>query len=383
MSASGPLVGYKIVELAGIGPNPMCAMMLADMGAEIVRIDRTVDAGLGINTEAKFRVLDRGRRSVAVNLKDERGVQTVLKLVEQADALIEGFRPGVTERLGLGPEVCMKINPKLVYGRITGWGQDGPLASAAGHDINYISLAGAAYPIGVADSPPSPPLNLVGDFGGGGMLLALGVVAALLEAQKSGVGQIVDAAMTDGVAALMAAIYGMHAAGIWTDDRQANILDGGAHFYNSYETSDGKFISIASIEKKFYEELLQLTGFVDPDHQAHADRKQWKVNKEKMASMIKEKTRDEWCAILEGTDVCFAPVLSLSEAPHHPHNIARETFTEVNGVVQPSPAPKFSRTKSKIQSSPSSVGEDTRSCLIDWGFENSDVDDLFEKGVVK
>ena len=305
MSASGPLVGYKIVELAGIGPNPMCAMMLADMGAEIIRIDRTVDAGLGINTDPKFRVLDRGRRSVAVNLKDERGVQTVLKLVGQADALIEGFRPGVTERLGLGPEVCMKINPKLVYGRITGWGQDGPLASAAGHDINYISLAGAAYPIGVADSPPSPPLNLVGDFGGGGMLLALGVVAALLEAQKSGVGQIVDAAMTDGVAALMAAIYGMHAAGIWTDDRQANILDGGAHFYNSYETSDGKFISIASIEKKFYEELLQLTGFVDPDHRAHADRKEWKVNKEKMASMIKEKTRDEWCAILEGTDVCL------------------------------------------------------------------------------
>lgn len=383
MSSSGPLVGYRIVELAGIGPNPMCAMMLADMGAEIVRIDRTVDAGLGIKTEAKYRVLDRGRSSVAVNLKDKRGVETVLSLIDKADALIEGFRPGVTERLGLGPEVCLKRNPKLVYGRITGWGQDGPLAKAAGHDINYISLAGAAYPIGAAGLPPSPPLNLVGDFGGGGMLLALGVVAALLETQKSGQGQVVDAAMTDGVAALMAAIYGMHGAGIWTDDRQANVLDGGAHFYNTYETSDGQFISIASIEKKFYEEFLELTGFKDPNHEAHGDRNQWNVNREKMGAMIRQKTRDEWCEVLEGTDVCFAPVLSLSEAPSHPHNVARNTFTEVDGVVQPAPAPRFSRTKSKIQKAPSAIGADTKQCLTDWGFESSAIDELFAEGVVK
>lgn len=368
MAASGPLVGYKVIELAGIGPNPMCAMLLADMGAEVVRVDRLVDAGLGIKMDPKYALLDRSRRSIAVDLKNPEGVELILRMVDASDALIEGFRAGVTERLGLGPDDCLKRNPKLVYGRVTGWGQDGPLAKAAGHDINYISLAGAGYPIGRKDQPPSPPLNLVGDFGGGGMLLALGVVAALLEAQKSGQGQIVDAAMTDGVATLMTALYGMHAAGLWTDDRESNILDGGAHFYDAYETADGRYISIASIESKFYAELLERTGFEDPDHTAHRDRTQWTDMSVKMADLIKTKTRDEWCEVLEGTDICFAPVLTLSEAPKHPHNVARQTFVTENGVVQPAPAPRFSRTPGKIQKPPSAHGSDTEAVLRDWGF---------------
>ncbi|MBX9606239.1 MAG: CoA transferase [Gammaproteobacteria bacterium] len=376
MAASGPLVGYKIVELAGIGPNPMCAMMLADMGAEVVRVDRVVDAGLGIAMDPKFSVLDRGRRSIAVDLKQPAGVELVLRLVAQSDALIEGFRPGVTERLGLGPDACWARNPKLVYGRVTGWGQDGPLAKAAGHDVNYISLTGAAYAIGKADAPPTPPLNLVGDFGGGGMLLAVGVLAALLEAQKSGRGQVVDAAMTDGSAILMAALYGMHGAGIFTDKREANILDGGAHFYDTYETKDGKYISIASIETKFYEEFQRRTGFSDPGNKDHKDRTRWANRAEDMKALFLTKTRDEWCQVLEGTDVCFGPVLSLSEAPKHPHNVARETFVEVGGVTQPAPAPRFSRTPSAIQKAPSADGADTDAVLRDWGFSADEVASL-------
>jgi len=368
MAASGPLLGYKVIELAGIGPNPMCAMMLADMGAEVIRIDRLADAGLGIKVDPKFSVLNRGRRSIAVDLKSPAGVALVLDLVAKADVLIEGFRPGVTERLGLGPDDCMQRNPKLVYGRVTGWGQHGTLAKAAGHDINYISLIGAAYAIGRGDQPPSPPLNLVGDFGGGGMLLALGVVAALLEAQKSGQGQVVDAAMTDGAAILMAALYGLHGSGYWTDERQGNILDGGAHFYNAYETKDGKFISIASIESKFYQEFLERTGYEDAGHTAHKDRQQWAPNRDKMAALFKTKTRDEWCDVLEGTDVCFAPILSLSEAPEHPHNKSRGTFVDAHGVTQPAPAPRFSRTPSQIQKPPSADGADTAAVLADWGW---------------
>jgi len=374
MSASGPLVGYKVIELAGIGPNPMCAMLLADMGAEVIRVDRLVDAGLGIPMDPKYALLDRSRRSIAVDLKSPTGVELILNLIEQSDALIEGFRAGVTERLGLGPEQCLQRNPKLVYGRITGWGQDGPLAKVAGHDINYISLAGAAHAIGPADAPPPPPLNLVGDFGGGGAYLAIGVLAALLEAQKSGQGQVVDAAMVDGVASLMTAIYGMHASGIVTDDRGTNILDGGAHFYDAYETADGRYISIASIESKFYAELLELTGFEDADHAGHRDKSQWPALGEKMTAMIKTKTRDEWCEILEGTDVCFAPVLNLAEAPKHPHNVARGTFVEVDGVVQPAPAPRFSRTPSKIQKGASQHGADTEAVLADWGFDAGQIE---------
>lgn len=382
MSASGPLVGLKIVELAGIGPNPWCAMMLADMGAEVIRVDRLVDAGLGIAMDAKYALLDRSRRSIAVDLKKPEGIETVLRLVEQSDALIEGFRAGVTERLGIGPEDCWKRNPRLVYGRVTGWGQDGPLAKVAGHDINYISLVGAAHAIGRADGPPAPPLNLVGDFGGGGMLLAVGVLAALLEAQKSGKGQVVDAAMTDGAAALMTALYGMRAAGLWSDEREANILDGGAHFYNAYECADGRFVSIASIENKFYAELLEITGFEDPDHAAHRDRAQWAPAKEKVKALFRTKTRDEWCALLEGTDVCFAPVLTMGEAPGHPHNAARKTFVEENGVVQPAPAPRFSRTPGKIQKAPSKHGADTEAVLADWGFSPDELAALKAAGAL-
>ena len=382
MTASGPLVGYKVIELAGIGPNPMCAMMLADMGAEVIHVDRVTDSGLGIHVDPKYMLLNRGRRSIAVDLKQPEGVELVLRLVSGADALIEGFRPGVTERLGLGPEDCLSRNEKLVYGRVTGWGQHGLLAKAAGHDINYISLTGAAYAIGRDDQPPAPPLNLVGDFGGGGMLLALGVVAALLEAQKSGKGQVVDAAMTDGASVLMTALYGMHGAGAWTDDRQSNFLDGGAHFYNAYETKDAKFISIASIESKFYAEFLERTGYDDPKHEAHQDKGQWAENRVLMADLNKTKTRDEWCDILEGTDVCFAPILSMSEAPSHPHNISRETFVEENGVTQPAPAPRFSRTPSQIQSPPSVPGSDTANVLNDWGFSGAEIDSLVKSRTV-
>jgi alpha-methylacyl-CoA racemase len=376
MAASGPLVGYKVIELAGIGPNPMCAMMLADMGAEVIRVDRVVASDLGIPVDARFSLLDRSRRSIAVDLKQPAGIELVLRLISTADALIEGFRPGVTERLGLGPEICQARNPKLVYGRVTGWGQHGTLAKAAGHDINYIALTGAAYAIGQRDRPPAPPLNLVGDFGGGGMLLAVGVLAALLEAQKSGKGQVVDAAMTDGAAILMTALYGLHGSGFWTDERERNVLDGGAHFYDAYETKDGKYISIASIEAKFYDELLTLTGFSDPDHAGHRDRTQWDGLAAKMTALVKTKTRDEWCKILEGTDVCFAPVLSLSEAPHHPHNVSRQTFVTENGVTQPAPAPRFSRTPSKIQKAPSEDGADTVAVLADWGFSAAEISQL-------
>ncbi len=382
MAASGPLVGYKVIELAGIGPNPMCAMLLADMGAEVVRVDRLTSSGLGISMDPKYSLLNRGRRSIAVDLKSPQGIELVLNLVGSADALIEGFRPGVTERLGLGPEECFAKNPRLVYGRVTGWGQDGPLASAAGHDINYISLAGAAYCIGNSDSVPTPPLNLIGDFGGGAMFLALGVVAALLEAQKSGKGQVVDAAMVDGTASLMTAIYGMHGAGIWTDERQANVLDGGAHFYGAYETKDGKFISIASIEAKFYDEFIELTEFDDQEHKKHQDRTQWPTTREEMRKLFKTKTQLEWCEILEGSDVCFAPVLSMSEAPKHPHNVARKTFVNRDGVVQPNPAPRFSRTPSEIQNSPSAAGADTQAVLADWGLSSSEVDGLEKAGII-
>ena len=382
MSASGPLVGYKVLEMAGIGPNPMCAMLLADMGAEVIRIDRVVASGLGIPLEPEYSLLDRSRCSIAVDLKQTAGVDLVLDMVEQADALIEGFRPGVMERLGLGPDVCLGRNPKLVFGRVTGWGQDGPLASAAGHDINYISLIGASHSIGRPGTAPPPPLNLVGDFGGGAVYLALGGVAALLEAKTSGKGQVVDAAMVDGAASLMTAIYGMHAAGFVNDERGTNIIDGGAHFYDTYETSDGKFISIASIESKFYEELLQRTGVADPDHTAHRDRTQWAKQTEKMADMFKTKTRDEWCEILEGTDVCFAPVLSMTEAPSHPHATARDAFVECAGVMQPAPAPRFSRTPGQIQKPASAPGADTREVLERWGFSADTIGAWTQAGVV-
>ncbi|MGB6563416.1 MAG: CaiB/BaiF CoA-transferase family protein [Candidatus Binataceae bacterium] len=378
----GVLSGYKIVEFAGIGPAPMCAMLLSDMGAEVLRLDRAEDANLGISTESKYNLLGRGRRSVAIDLKRREGTELALKLIERADALIEGFRPGVMERLGLAPDVCQARNPKLVYGRMTGWGQDGPLALAAGHDINYIALTGALHSIGRRGEAPVPPLNLVGDFGGGGVYLALGVVAGLLEAQKSGKGQVIDVAMIDGASSLMAGIYGLRGAGVWNDNRGENILDTGAHYYNVYETSDGKYVSIGSIEGKFYAELLRLTGLESEKLPRQNDRTQWPAFQERLKAVFKTKTRDQWCAIMEGSEVCFAPVLTMIEAPQHPHNRHRGTFVEVDGVVQPAPAPRFSRTPSKIQRPPARPGEHTEEGLRAWGFSASELEQLRSSGAI-
>jgi alpha-methylacyl-CoA racemase len=378
----GPLNGYKIIELAGIGPAPMCAMLLADLGAEVLRIDRTADAGLGISLQTKYSLLNRGRRSIALDLKRPEAIATVLRLVERADALIEGFRPGVMERLGIGPDVCLGRNPRLVYGRMTGWGQEGPLAAAAGHDINYIALSGALNTIGRRGQAPVPPLNLVGDFGGGALYLAFGVVTGLLETQKSGKGQVIDAAMVDGAASLMTAIYGMHGAGFWTDERGANVLDTGAHYYDVYETSDGKYVSIGSIEGKFYDELLRLSGLKKEELAPQNDRKAWPQMKERIATLFRTKTRDEWCKIMEGSDICFAPVLSMAEAPNHPHNKLRGTFVERDGVVQPAPAPRFSRTPGTIQRPPARPGEHTEEALRDWGFSATDLEQLRGCGAI-
>ena len=378
----GVLSGYRVIELAGIGPGPMCAMLLSDMGADVLRIDRVADAGLGIAMDQKYSLLNRGRRSVAFDLKKPEAIEAVLKLVEKADALIEGFRPGVTERLGLGPDDCLKRNPRLIYGRMTGWGQEGPLAHAAGHDINYIALSGALHSFGRRGDAPVPPLNLVGDFGGGALYLALGVVAGLLEAQKSGKGQVVDAAMVDGAASLMTAIYGMHGSGFWNNERGDNILDTGAHYYEVYETKDNKYVSIGSIEGKFYAELLEKSGLKGEKLPHQQDRSQWPAMKERLKTIFRAKTRDEWCKIMEGSDICFAPVLSMDEAPKHPHNKHRGTFIEDGGVTQPGPAPRFSRTPSKIQRPPAKPGEHTEEALRDWGFANSDLETLRKCGAI-
>jgi alpha-methylacyl-CoA racemase len=378
----GVLSGYKVVEFAGIGPAPMCAMLLSDMGAEVLRIDRAEDANLGIPTEAKYGVLNRGRRSVAIDLKKKEGAEVALKLIAKADALIEGFRPNVMERLGLGPDVCMARNPKLVFGRMTGWGQDGPLAHAAGHDINYIALTGALHSIGRKGEAPVPPLNLVGDFGGGGVYLALGVVAGILEAQKSGKGQVIDVAMIDGASSLMAAIYGLRAAGRWSDERGENILDTGSHYYDVYETSDKKYVAIGSIEPKFYAELLRLSGLQQEELPRQQDRLTWPALKERVAKIFKTKTREDWCKIMEGSEVCFAPVLNMQEAPNHPHNRQRGTFVEVDGVVQPAPAPRFSRTPSAIQRPPATPGQHTDEALRDWGLSATELSQLHSSGTI-
>ncbi|MCZ6657316.1 MAG: CaiB/BaiF CoA-transferase family protein [Gammaproteobacteria bacterium] len=373
----GPLAGYRIVELAGIGPGPFCGMMLSDMGAEVIRIDR-----LNPGAARPKDVLARNRRSVAVDLKTEAGVETVLRIVATADGLFEGFRPGVTERLGLGPDACQARNEKLVYGRMTGWGQAGPMAQAAGHDINYIGLAGALHAIGRAGERPVPPLNLVGDFGGGGMLLAYGMVCGLLEAQKSGKGQVIDAAMVDGAALLMAMFFSMAAGGMFSDARGTNLLDTGAHFYDTYETSDGQHICIGSIEPQFYALLIEKSG-VDSDRFAkQMDPDEWPGYKAELAEVFKSKTRDEWCTLMEGTDVCFAPVLSIFEAPEHPHNKARETFIEIDGVVQPAPSPRFSRTIPQVIHGARAPGEDSLSVLQDCGFGEAEIAALQKESVI-
>ena len=374
----GPLKGIKIIEMAGIGPGPFCGMVLADLGAEVIRVDRGSAKGTGSRQEAS----NRGKKSIAVDLKSKDGVEVVLKLVKDADAIFEGFRPGVMERLGLGPEKCMELNESLVYGRMTGWGQDGPLSNAAGHDINYISLSGALAAIGRPGSPPVPPLNLIGDFGGGGMLLALGLVSALLEAKQSGKGQVVDAAMTDGSALLMTMIYTMQSSGFWKDSMGSNMLDGGAHFYDTYECSDGKFISLGSIEPQFYKLLCDLAGFDGNLSSDQMSRDSWPEKKKAVKDIILTKTREEWCQIMEGTDVCFAPVLNMKEAPNHPHNVARHTFIELEGVTQPAPAPRFSRTQPEVQSSPSLVGEHTDEILQSLNLSAEEIEDLKSSGSV-
>ena len=378
----GPLRGVKIIELAGIGPCPMCAMLLAELGADVVRVDRPADSGLGIGMAPEHRLLHRSRPSIAVDLKHPDGVETVLRLVDGAHALIEGFRPGVTERLGIGPEDCAARNPGLVYGRVTGWGQDGPLAGAAGHDLDYIALTGALDAIGRRGAPPTPPLNLVGDFGGGALYLALGVVAALYEARESGRGQTVDAAMIDGAASLMTSAYALRAAGVGDGPRGENVLDGGAHFYEVYETSDGRYVAVAPVEPKFYAELLERIG-LDPGDAPHSmDRADWPASKAQLAARFRTRTRDEWCEVLEGTDACFAPVLGMDEAHRHPHNAARATFVERDGIVQPNAAPRFDRTPGGIRCSPPAPASGTRAVLADWGFTAAEIDDLAARGVV-
>lgn len=374
----GPLAGIKVVEMAGIGPGPFCAMMLSDMGAEVIRVDRLAHKGSG----HRANVLNRGRRSIAVDLKNPNGVAAVQQLIDGADVVIEGFRPGVMERLGLGPETCLARNPRLIFGRMTGWGQSGPLAPAAGHDINYISIGGALGAMGYSDRPPAPPLNLVGDFGGGAMYLLAGVLAALVERGTSGQGQVIDAAMTDGTASLLSPFYGMMAMGMWTKERMDNRLDGGAHYYGSYACSDGKFISIGSIEPQFYALLLELCEIDDPEFAKQNDKQHWASLRGKLEALFVTQTRDHWCALLEGTDVCFAPVLDLQEAPQHPHNLARQSFVEIDGVTQPAPAPRFSRTPTTVQAPAAMAGEHSEEILNDWGFAPDEILALQQSGAI-
>jgi len=379
----GPLAGFRIIEIAGIGPAPFAATLLSDMGAEVIRLDRREAADLGLpGREPKFDVLHRGRRSLAVDLKTEAGCALVRRLAAKADALIEGFRPGVMERLGLSPEELLKINPRLVFGRMTGFGQEGPLAQAAGHDINYIALAGVLHTIGRKGEGPVPPLNLVGDFGGGGMFLAFGVVCALLEAQKSGKGQVVDAAMVDGAACLMALLYGMYAQGAWRDERGVNVLDTGAPWYDAYETKDGKWLAVGAIEARFYAEFIERLGLSAADLPGQHDRSGWPELRRRFAEAIKQRSRDDWERVFAGSDACVAPVLSLGEVRHHPHNAARATFIERDGVVQPAPAPRFSRTAAEIGAPPRQRGADSEAVLSDWGFAAAEIDDLRAAGVI-
>ncbi|MEO0411788.1 MAG: CaiB/BaiF CoA-transferase family protein [Pseudomonadota bacterium] len=381
--AGGPLAGLKIIEIAGIGPGPFCAMMLADMGAEVIRVDRAKSAQGGLKQSAKKDVLNRGRRSLAVDLKAPKGTALMLDLIAGADGLLEGFRPGVIERLGLGPEVCLARNPKLVFGRMTGWGQTGPWAKMAGHDINYISIAGALHAFGRKGEKPTPPINMVGDFGGGGMLMAFGMVCGLLEAARSGKGQVIDAAMVDGSALMMTMIHAFMAMGTWRDERGVNVLDTGAHFYEVFETADGKYMGVGSIEPQFYTLLLEKTGLSDdPAFAAQMDPNQWEPLKAKLADVFLTKTRAQWEAVFDRTDACVAPVLSMTEAPDHEHNRARGIFIDVAGITQAAPAPRFSRSAAGIPTPPSSPGEDTAQVLSSWGIAQDRIDDLLGEGVV-
>ncbi|MCA0215416.1 MAG: CoA transferase [Proteobacteria bacterium] len=376
----GPLSGVRIVEFGGIGPGPMCAMLLADLGADVIRIDRTEPHGLGTPRPDRYNILKRSRPSVSIDLKHKDGIEAALKLIEQADALIDVFRPGTLERMGFGPDVCFARNPRLVYGRMTGWGQDGPLAMGAGHDINYIALSGVLHSIGRKGQPPTPPLVLTGDFGGGAMYLALGLLSAVIEARTSGQGQVVDASMVDGSASLMTDYYGRYAAGLHSDERGTNATDGGAWYFDTYLCADGKYVSVAPVEPKFRALLLDKLGL--KDRQPALDDLPNDEARDVLQAVFATRTRDQWCALLEGSDACFAPVLSLAEAPRHPHNVARGTFVEVDGIVQPAPAPRFSRTPSGMPTKPDIPGQSTATALAAWGFAAQDIDTLTRAGVL-
>lgn len=377
----GPLHGIKVVEFAALGPAPMGAMLLADLGAEVLRIERKANGRATAELfDPKIDILNRSRQVITLDLKQPAAIETALRLIEQADVLVEGFRPGVMERLGLGPDTCLARNPKLVYGRMTGWGQTGPLADAAGHDINYLSLSGALHAIGEPGGKPVAPLNLVADCGGGAMLLAVGVLAGVIAARNTGQGQVIDAAMTDGSALLMSMMYTLKAMGQWTQERGSNLLDGGAHFYDTYQCSDGKWLSVGAIEPQFYALLLAKTGIVDPDFQAQWERPQWPALKAKLADVLRPRTRDDWCALLEGSDACVAPVLDMDEAPRHPHNRARGTFIDVGGVTQPAPAPRFSQTPCPTPRPPAS--SQTAPVLAEWGFSSHEIAALATSGAI-
>ncbi len=377
----GPLTGLRVLEFEAIGPGPFCGMLLADMGADVLLVDRPQDPGLGLERERWCNVMLRGRRSITLDLKRPEAVAVVLSLVGKADAVIEGFRPGVMERLGLGPDVLLARNPKLVYGRMTGWGQDGPLAARAGHDIDYIALSGALHAIGHAGHAPVPPLNLVGDFGGGGMLLGFGMVCALLEAQRSGKGQVVDAAMVEGASLLSTMFWGLQAAQRWNDTRGDNILDSGAPWYDTYQTSDRKYVAIGAIEPKFYAELLDRMGLAGEKLPDQDDRAGWPALRARFAAVFATKTRDEWCRVFDGSDACFAPVLSFAESAMHPHAIARRGHVAVGKVTQPAPAPRFSRTPGKVRGAPPERGAQGREALADWGFADAEIARLADQGL--
>ena len=379
MADTGPLHGIRVVELAGIGPSPFAAMVLADLGADVLRVDRPVPGPLALHT-SRTDVLLRNRRSVAIDLKHPAGRDAVLTLAERADALVEGWRPGVAERLGLGPAGCLARNPRLVYGRMTGWGQDGPLAQTAGHDIDYIALSGALHAFGRAGGSPIPPLNLVGDFGGGGMLLAVGVLAGILSARSTGRGQVVDAAMVDGSALLMSMVHGFMAAGLWSETRGTNLLDTGAPFYDVYETADGNHVAVGALEPQFYAELIRLLGLGEAGLPGQHDVSRWPELRTAFAEAFRTRTRDEWAQHFEGSDACVAPVLSTSEAARHPHNAARGVFVDVDGVRQTPPAPRFDATPATLRTPPALPGEHTREALADWGFEAATIDELVAAG---
>jgi alpha-methylacyl-CoA racemase len=379
---AGPLAGLRVIELAGLGPGPFCAMVFADLGAEVIRLERTRMPAASAGSVDRRLVLTRGREALGVDLKQRRGVELVLRMVERADVLMEGFRPGVVERIGLGPTNCLERNPRLIYGRITGYGREGPLAAEAGHDINYISIAGALGAIGRRGEAPVPPLNLIADFGGGGMLLAMGILAAVYERTRSGRGQVVDAAMVDGAALLTTMLHEIRGLSLWNDERGTNSMDTGSHYYNVYETSDAEFVSVGAMEPRFYQSFMKGLGYSDGSIPPQDDQAQWEALKQRVAEIFRTRTRDEWLHIFDGTDACVTPVLTLGEAPAHPHNRARAAFVDIGGVVEPAPAPHFSRTPAVTPSPSPPPGTHATGALLRWGFTQAEIDVLVDEGAI-